>query len=434
MMVSGPRSLLITVLVGAWVICNGCGGGGGGSSSNSTQTVLPSGQNVLPIAVDGGPTASMPSAPVYINAAFTSVTVCIPGTSNCQTIGGVLVDTGSYGLRLLSSQGGGALTLALPVQTSGDNQLCECTKFADGSYVWGSVRIADVKLAGETASSIPIHVLEHNLFTIPSDCSSGGGSEEDDLQDLGANGILGVGPFQQDCGSACVPVLGGSPPTGVYYVCSAASGCRPAFVNLSQQVQNPVGLFPVDNNGVIVKLPPVSPTEVGVKGVIVFGIGTQANNGLGSVTVLTLNQYPNMTTFYNNQSLPYSFIDSGTNGYYFPDPAIPVCSDSNYSSYYCPPTTLHLSATNQGANGTQSTVEFSIGNAEEMFKSPSTVNYLAFSDWAGPNNLNFPSDSTTQDSSLSSFEWGLPFFYGRDVYTAIEDKDTPAGTGPYWAY
>jgi hypothetical protein len=34
----------------------------------------------------------------------------------------------------------------------------------------------------------------------------------------------------------------------------------------------------------------------------------------------------------------------------------------------------------------------------------------------------------------SIFDWGLPFFYGRKVYTAIESRNTPGGVGPYWAY
>jgi hypothetical protein len=33
-----------------------------------------------------------------------------------------------------------------------------------------------------------------------------------------------------------------------------------------------------------------------------------------------------------------------------------------------------------------------------------------------------------------SFDWGLPFFYGRTVYTAIENQSTPAGVGPYFAF
>ncbi|MBV9619664.1 MAG: DUF3443 family protein, partial [Gammaproteobacteria bacterium] len=35
---------------------------------------------------------------------------------------------------------------------------------------------------------------------------------------------------------------------------------------------------------------------------------------------------------------------------------------------------------------------------------------------------------------LPPFDLGLPFFYGRNVYTAIEQQSTPGGTGPYYAY
>ncbi len=32
------------------------------------------------------------------------------------------------------------------------------------------------------------------------------------------------------------------------------------------------------------------------------------------------------------------------------------------------------------------------------------------------------------------FDWGLPFFYGRNVYAAVEQPRTPGGIGPYFAY
>lgn len=249
---------------------------------------------------------------------------------------------------------------------------------------------------------------------------SGGGPEIDDLQSLGANGILGVGQNQQDCGSACASTSGGALLSTAYYECSSA-GCQSVSVTLSQQVQNPVALFPQDNNGVIIMLPAVSNAAATVSGSLVFGIGTQSNNGLGSAAVYTLNQNNSITTIYNNQTMSNSFIDSGSNGYFFPDNTIPQCTQGYVSGYYCPSATLHLSATNQGANGTSGTIRFSVGNAAMMF-SGSTGNYDAFSAIAGPSN------------SAEGFDWGLPFFYGRAVYIAIEGKNTSKGPGPYWAY
>jgi hypothetical protein len=32
------------------------------------------------------------------------------------------------------------------------------------------------------------------------------------------------------------------------------------------------------------------------------------------------------------------------------------------------------------------------------------------------------------------FDFGLPFFYGKNVYVAIDGRATPGGNGPYWAY
>ena len=32
------------------------------------------------------------------------------------------------------------------------------------------------------------------------------------------------------------------------------------------------------------------------------------------------------------------------------------------------------------------------------------------------------------------FDWGLPFMYGRSVFTAIEGKRAGTATGPYYAY
>jgi hypothetical protein len=33
-----------------------------------------------------------------------------------------------------------------------------------------------------------------------------------------------------------------------------------------------------------------------------------------------------------------------------------------------------------------------------------------------------------------TFDWGLPFFFGRSVYTAIDGRAAGGSTGPYYAF
>ena len=406
--------LSLAVALAATAGCSGTsngsntgGGGGGGSTAN-----------VQAITVNTGPTAAPPLNSPYINGAFTSVTVCVPGsTTTCQTIGGILVDTGSPGLRILSS----ALTISLPQQTaSNGDPVVECLPFVDG-ITWGPVQTADMTIAGEQAKSLPIQVIgSSNFSTIPNACTSFG-APEDDLSTLGANGILGVGLAAQDCGTACT-VSGPSNP-GLYFACPVA-GCelttQSTTQSLSNQVQNPIVLFPKDNNGVIIELPSVTGAETSVSGSMIFGIGTQTNNGLGSATVYTIDPSSgNFTTVFNNVTYQdNSFLDSGSNALYFDSNTlnIPICNDATF--WYCPTTTLSLSATNQGfGNGASGTINFTVGNADTL---TANLNDGVANGLAGPN--------------PGMFDWGLPFFFGRTVYTAIEGQNTPGGAGPYWAY
>ncbi|HEX8925659.1 MAG TPA: DUF3443 domain-containing protein [Terriglobales bacterium] len=406
------------LLIAAICIAISCGSGSSRPSSSSNPTPAAPGANVIQITVNSGP------ANTYTNGAFASVTVCVPNTSTCQTIDNVLVDTGSEGLRLLNS----AVTAALPKEMIGGNTVAECVQYADGSFNWGSVRIADVKLGGEQASAVPIQIAgDLAASTIPTNCSTNAqngstGTENDTLQSLGANGILGLGPFRQDCGPNC-PSSSTGLPSGVYlpyYVCPASGACQPSAVTLAEQVQNPVWMFAHDNNGVIIELPAIATTGApSATGSLVFGIGTQSNNALGSATVLSLDNAGNFTTVFNNQTYDQSFIDSGSNGLYFPN-ASNIATCSSNKSFYCPASTLSLSATNTGANGRSSTVQFSVANAQTLFSSGNGSN-TAFNDLAGTN-------------APPSFDWGLSFFYGRNVFTSIEGQSTPAGVGPFFAY
>jgi hypothetical protein len=42
--------------------------------------------------------------------------------------------------------------------------------------------------------------------------------------------------------------------------------------------------------------------------------------------------------------------------------------------------------------------------------------------------------SSTNPSLGTYFDFGLPFFYGKTVYTAIDGKVAGSATGPYYAY
>ena len=133
----------------------------------------------------------------------------------------------------------------------------QCNQFLDG-YTWGPVKSADVKLAGEQASSIPIQIIGGPAApAVPALCTGTGLLPEDSLDTLGANGVLGVGLFRQDCGSACT--FAGASNPGLYFSCPA-SGCSPVAEPLNKQLQNPVWLFARDNNGVLVVLPSVPAT------------------------------------------------------------------------------------------------------------------------------------------------------------------------------
>jgi hypothetical protein len=401
------RAACFVAIAGLIMAMGGCGGG-----SSSGPTPPPSNvNNQQPISVNAGP------ADNDVDMAFTSVTICVPGTSNCQTIPNVQIDTGSEGLRILASE----LSISLPGENdSSGNPLGNCIVFADNTYVWGPVATADIQMAGEKATSVPIQIIGSSSFPgAPSACSSGATPVET-VPTLGANGLIGVGVFLQDCGAYCAAPVSQQTSGYVYFGC-ASSGCSPTSVPIANQLQNPVSVFPQDNNGLMIFLPSVPATgSATVSGTMYFGIGTQSDNALGSAQVYDTDDLGNFSTTFQGQTYSASFIDSGSNGLFFltsstMPSSLPACS-GNDSGFSCPSSPVSFSATNTGTNGTAGQVSFSIGNAATLFDSGNT----AFSNLGGPD--------------MGDFDWGLAFFFGRHVFIGIEGQSSPGGAGPYWAY
>lgn len=389
-----------------------------GNDSNTGQqytATMPasSGQaNVMTIAVTGAASFNQPVA---------TVTICTPGsTSACSTITNLLVDTGSYGLRIfassLSASGGSAVPVVVNDSTYG-NPLNECVSYLDGTGQWGAVKTADVYMGSsvsgtEKGSSIPIEIISTTAESMSpaSNCSTAANL---DSASSGYNGIIGVGLFVGDCGTECTLHAN----NGQYYSCTGSS-CTGVTVSAAQMVSNPVAYLPSGfNNGVIMQFPNVADAGASsISGYLILGIGSQSNNTPGTaVNTYTADTDGNFTTSFANNTYT-AFIDSGSNGLYFPGSSeISTCTDG----FYCPSSEVNLLATQTGSNSASSSVSFFIANADQFSGSNMVFNNI------GANMATY-------------FDWGFPFFLGRTIFVGIDGKTVPVNstnyTGPLWAY
>jgi hypothetical protein len=261
---------------------------------------------------------------------------------------------------------------------------------------------------------------------------------------MGANGILGIGHSLQDCGTLCTP----NPPSGyrnpqLYYACSSSQsgGCSVTTMPLEQQLTNPVPLFEQDNNGTIIQLPRISDGgSTLVNGSLVFGIGTRDNNALGEAHVIHLDENGTFKSWYapgapqkDSADWPLAFVDSGSNGLYFLDSQttkIPTCTVAQIASFYCPSSTKTLIARAQSHFGLDEIgIQLKVANTYDLMTHGGDS--VAFNDLGAPSTS--PKSGSSSDLS-SYFDYGLPFYYGRNVYTAIENQPTPIGPGPFVAF
>jgi hypothetical protein len=416
---------------------------GGGNSSETTLTgpgvtgtvstaevVLdqPQGPNTTEIIVDAGPASGFSMG--VANLPYVTVKVCAPGsTTACATIDHVFLDTGSIGLRLLRSA---VVGLNLPaVTTAAGARVAECYPFVIGA-VWGPMATADLSIAGEQAPGLPMQIIEDAVPAQPeatADClKAANGDLLNTLGKLQAKGVLGVGMLPYDCGLLCE--LGDYTGTfALYYTCDATGACQPAAVRAEQQVQNPVPRFAVNNNGTIVAMPALPDTGASVaRGRLIFGIGTQTNNqppATGAILHVETDPFRDnyfyITTTVGNASFPNSYIDSGSNGLFFEDAGLSTsCSGAGRGSgWYCPPTLQTRDAVLSDGFGVKASATVRIASADLLFASANT----AFATLGG----------SPGSAAPGAFVWGLPFFYGRRVYTAIWGQPL-ALDGPWFAF
>ena len=328
----------------------------GNISGSTTLTVTPGGSganNVLSITVNG----SLCSTNSYLNKPCVSVTVCTPGTSTCQTIDDILLDTGSFGLRIFKQ----VLNVSLEQVTGGSGSLAECVQFGDGSSDWGPVQIASVILGNEPAVQVPIQVIDSTFGTAPSACQNADQSPAD----AGFNGILGVGLFAQDCGSAC----SNSARNGMYYCLQRIDLHRNRGASL-QSGPEPGGAS--------------SPGQQWCdRAASERSCGRVA---LGQRLPCARDRHPVQQRAFRSDSV-YSSTSSGNSSQHLmaiptavsltparmgcfspPSGLLPNCQSPD-SAWFCPSSTTSLSATNTGASGSPSgVVSFQIGNFDSLIK------------------------------------------------------------------
>jgi hypothetical protein len=437
-------ALVASTLVGLLAGCGGSssvttisGGGinGGGGTVVSLDT--PTGPNTTEIVVDSGPASGFSLGAA--NIPYVTVTVCEPGSATkCLTIDHVFLDTGSYGLRLLKSKVAGLSLPAISIQADPAHntvagRALECYPFVLGA-VWGPLASADVHIAGEAAASLPVQLIDDATpmtDPAPAAClAAANGGLQNSVSGLQANGIIGVGMVAIDCGIAC---QNGDYSSGytLYYSCpgGAGSACTPAVIPLALQMQNPVAHFAVNNNGTVIAMPALSDLGAGTaKGRLVFGIGTQTNNqipvGAKMLFVDPVPSHPGYLYFATTSGTSTyvdSYIDSGSNAFFFDDASIAKGCQSSPASgagWYCPTSVQRRTATITDAYGATASVNYSVANADVLFQTSS----VAFASLAG-----------SAGQGANTFVWGMPFFYGRAVFTSIWGQDL-SKSGPWNAF
>jgi len=395
-------AILTCILIG----CNGGSGSSSGSGANSFNPPLESGMISVAVSPPG-----ICSAKGNDNIPCVSVTICNPNTAtpsvaNCNTVPNVLLDTGSFGLRIFKQF---TTNLNLTDISDGGGTLAECVNYGAGPSNWGPVVMADVVLAADaTATNIPIQIIDSSFS---GSSSVGCKNPATSPSDFGENGVLGVGPIVYD--------------DGLYYSCNGNS-CTSVSVPNNLMVINPIAALSSSNynNGLTLKFPAVGTNGAsGMTTDAIFGIGTNMDNQV----ISGVNVYPSfssgdlpidMPVKFNGSDL-MGFLDTGSNYFFFDDSSIPKCNNIN-TSFYCPNSPMTLLPENQAESKIYIATSLDVANANQVFSTGNT----AFSNIG----------DSLGGLLAGQFDYGLPFFFGKTVYIGFDGKSSSLDTGPYWAF
>jgi hypothetical protein len=349
-----------------------------------------------------------------LNQPVIDIKICKSGTANsasptCITISNILVDTGSYGLRISSSAISNAALLSTPViAPNSSNQVMECAQFGSG-YIWGGIYKVDLQLGSSfalTASNLNIQVGD-STTNGSSNCSQSAGSDLSIRNNLGANGIIGIGALLQDTSSA------------TYYSCTTSGSCATLTPDTSNGLFNPISQLSYGsgtyNNGYVVDFSGTSTTTPSgsTQGVLTYGINTFTNNQpASSAQVIKLNSSLEFTTTYNSSRLT-SIVDTGSNALFFNTSAMSACQTDN--AFYCG------SLTNQTA----------ILSDYRQNSISITFNVSSYD----PSKQVQPQLGGSTGSFGLGFDWGLPFFFGKTIYFGIQEQSNSLNqTAPFFMF
>ena len=405
------------------LVLTACGGGGGGTlgtynNSGNGNFAQCTNTTTLPIITQNQALITveqMPSLNGLVNTIdmpYTTVTICNPNTSQCLAVPHVLVDTGSYGLRILDT----ALTgLNLPPVTSSSVPLYECAYFLN-SFTFGAIVSGVIKL-GNGGSNLTTSPTSFQLIDSTGNngpCSTAGSTNSGSQQALGANGIIGIGNLRSD--SVGATYYTSQSPTSSWNQTTTPS------TNASGLVVNPILQFSSpNNNGSLMTMLPISSygacstygtlsvglTSTNLAGLAVFGTD---QNGLVNASVPA-------PGFYSGNTLAGSFVDSGSNEI-FVDLAL---SQSNFGSNSSPDylynpnasTAVNFTLTNPNNINQSFSSHFTVTDPTSAFSN----NYNAIPNYVGPENGR-------------ALDLGFPYFYGHSIAFLILGQTVASYTGP----